>query len=49
MNKEIIILASIWISFLIWMLYKINNAPSGYEDETGFHHGEPPPIDDKKK
>jgi len=48
MNKEIIIMASIWILFLIWMLYKINNAPSGYEDETGFHHGEPP-LDDKKK
>ena len=29
---------------LLWML---SDAPEGYEDEDGFHHGKPPKDDDE--
>lgn len=40
MKKEIIILASMWIVLLTWILWKIHNAPEGYEDDEGFHYEE---------
>lgn len=27
--------------FIIWTIIELATAPKGYEDETGFHYGQP--------
>jgi hypothetical protein len=36
-----LIITAASLSALGWMLYLVWTAPTGYEDETGFHYGEP--------
>ena len=42
-------IACVFITSLIAMIWCIINAPDGYEDEDGFHEGNPPPEDIKQE
>jgi hypothetical protein len=36
-----------FVLFALWMVIEIMTAPKGYEDENGFHLGEPADISSK--
>jgi hypothetical protein len=35
----VILVASAYLTSLVWMLHSLKRSPEGYEDELGFHEG----------